>query len=271
MHYTKRTPRVVKAAKLKKAAERKRRGQMLVEGSNALQAATDQGEILDLFATDEAFIEYRELIEQAARAGAYVHRIDDSAKHALADTVTSPGLFGVCRTILQPVDAILDEDPQLLVVGVDTQEPGNCGTLIRLAAALGADAIIFAGDSADPQGGKAVRSSAGSIFTIPVARVEDPSELVEELHRRNINTVATTLHAPHSLHDPKISASLASPTAWLFGNEAHGLRDKVANSATLQVRLPMSPRVESLNVAAAAAICVWESARALGTVTDKQP
>ena len=179
---------------------------------------------------------------------------------ALSETVTPAGLVAVCRLPDTSLDVILAADPALIVVAVDISDPGNAGTLIRLADAMGAAAVVFAGDAVDPFNGKSVRSSAGSILTVPVCSDADTSALVGRLRTAGLQILATTLTGELSLDDAQ--SILAARTAWLFGPESRGLSEEVAGLADSRVVIPMSGGVDSLNVAAAAAICLYQSARA---------
>jgi TrmH family RNA methyltransferase len=143
---------------------------------------------------------------------------------------------------------------------VGTSEPGNAGTLIRIADALGADAVVLAGDGVDPYNGKCLRASAGSIFALPVLEEPDVNALVTALRQAGLAILATTLDGQLSLDD----ADLSGPTAWFFGSEAHGLSGEVAALADARVRIPMRGSAESLNIAAAAAICLYQSASRFG-------
>jgi TrmH family RNA methyltransferase len=148
--------------------------------------------------------------------------------------------------------------PRLVAVGVDTADPGNAGTLIRIADAMGADAFILAGASVDPYNAKCLRSSAGSIFSVPVIEAPDTHALISYLRYAELVVMASTLNGEKSLDD----IDLRVPTAWLFGSEAHGLSAEVAAAADVRVTIPMAGGAESLNVAAAAAICLYQSAAA---------
>jgi TrmH family RNA methyltransferase len=143
---------------------------------------------------------------------------------------------------------------------VDLSEPGNAGTLIRIAHAMGADAVVFAGQSVDPYNGKCLRSSAGSIFSVPVISESDTAELLSQLRSSGLQLMATTLDGDTSLDDA--DPILAAPTAWIFGPESRGLPAEVAALADQRVAIPMAAGAESLNVAAAAAVCLYQSARA---------
>jgi TrmH family RNA methyltransferase len=134
--------------------------------------------------------------------------------------------------------------------------------LIRIADAMGAAAVVLAGHSVDPYNGKCLRSSAGSIFSVPVLVEADAPAAVGALRAAGLRVLATTLDGEHRLDES--GPLLAEPTAWLFGPESHGLPAGIAELADDRVRIQMVGAAESLNVAAAAAICLYQSARALG-------
>jgi TrmH family RNA methyltransferase len=188
-----------------------------------------------------------------------VHLVTDRAAKALSETVTPVGLVAVCSVPETSLSDVLADAPWLVAVAVEISEPGNAGTLIRIADAMGADAVVLAGHSVDPYNGKCLRASAGSIFTIPVVSAPDAVEAVAALADAGLRVLATTVDGEVSLD----GADLSAPTAWLFGPEAHGLPAEVAGMAAHRVRIPMPGTAESLNVAAAAAICLYQSARAL--------
>ena len=189
-----------------------------------------------------------------------VYPVTERAAKALSETVTPSGLVAVCRLPATGLDEVLAGQPGLVVVAVDLSEPGNAGTLIRLSDAMGAAAVVFAGHSVDPYNGKCLRSSAGSIFALPVIVEPDTAVVAARLRSSGLQVLATTLDGELSLDDT--GTLLSASTAWLFGGEAHGLSTEVAALADHRVRIPMSGGAESLNVAAAAAICLYQSAQA---------
>lgn len=241
------------AAKLLRHVGRKRAGLFLAEGPNLVEAALAQGLVTEVFVTDSALNRFGDLLHSVP-----VHVITDKAAKALSDTVTPVGLVAVCTRPEASLDDVLGASPRLLLVAVETAEPGNAGTLIRIADAMGADAVVFAGDGVDPFNGKCLRASAGSIFALPVLAAPDAPALVAALGGAGLTVLATTLDGETSLDD----VDLARPTAWLFGAEAHGLASELAALADDRVRVPMTGSAESLNIAAAAAICLYQSARA---------
>jgi RNA methyltransferase, TrmH family len=244
---------VAAAIKLHRHVGRRRAARFLAEGPNLVEAALRRGLVSEVFATDAAMARFESLL-----TGTQVHLVTEKAAKALSETVTPVGLVAVCSVPETSLEDVLADSPRLLAVAADISEPGNAGTLIRVADAMGADAVVLAGHSVDPYNGKCLRASAGSIFSIPVVSEADAAAAVSAIGAAGLAVLATTVDGEISLDD----ANLAAPTAWLFGPEAHGLPAELAAIATLRVRIPMPGNAESLNVASAAAICLYQSARA---------
>ena len=251
---TPKSARVVAAVKLQRHTGRIRSGLFLAEGPNLVEAAAARGLVDEVFATAAAVERHRQLLRDLP-----VTLVTEPAAKALSETVTPSGLVAVCRIPDPQLDAVLASTPQLIAVAVDLSEPGNAGTLIRIAHGMGAAAVVFAGHSVDPYNGKCLRSSAGSIFALPVVTEPDIAGLLAQLRSAGLQIVATTLDGDTSLDDASI---LAAPTAWVFGPESQGLPETVTALADHRVLIPMADGAESLNVAAAAAICLYQSARA---------
>ena len=256
--FTERTPRVVEAAKLHRAAARKKAGgKFLAEGENSVEAAVATGAATGIFVTEAAAERYEPVVRTARYMNVFIHHITDRAAQHLAGTSTTPGIFAVCQPVVWTAGKALTGKPQLVCVPVETNDPGNAGTLIRLADAMGADAVVFAGNTVDPQSSKVVRSSAGSLFHIPVARNTNVKDVIGQLKAQGLQILATCADGELPLRDA--GEVLAKPTAWLFGNEAHGLSDEIAAMADHRVSIPIRGRAESLNLATAASICLYES------------
>jgi TrmH family RNA methyltransferase len=186
--------------------------------------------------------------------------ISEKAAAGLSETVTPQGIVAVCRRPDRSVEQVLAASPRLLVALIEPNDPGNLGTVIRTADAAGADAVILDG-GADPYNGKAVRASAGSLFHLPVVSCAT-EELLAGTERIGLQSLATTAAGSSSLDELVDGGELAAPTVWIFGTEAHGLPRSVLEAADRTVRLPIYGRAESLNLAAAAAVCLYASARA---------
>jgi RNA methyltransferase, TrmH family len=244
---------VAAAVKLQRHVGRRRAARFLAEGPNLVEAALRRGLVSEVFVTEAALERHGAML-----ADAPVQLVTERAAKALSDTVTPVGLIAVCSLPQTTLGDVLADAPKLVAVAVEISEPGNAGTLIRVADAMGADAVVLAGNSVDPYNGKCLRASAGSIFTVPVVSETDASATVRALRSEGLQVLATTVDGEVSLDD----ADLAAPTAWLFGPEAHGLSPDIAASASARVCIPMPGHAESLNVASAAAICLYQSARA---------
>lgn len=249
------------AVKLHRHVGRRRAARFLAEGPNLVEAASRRGLVSEVFVTEAASTRFGALL-----ADVPVHLVTERAAKALSDTVTPVGLVAVCSLQETTLSEVLVESPRLVAVAVEISEPGNAGTLIRVADAMGADAVVLAGNSVDPYNGKCLRASAGSIFAVPVVSEPDAPTAVAALGEAGLQVLATTVDGEVSLDD----ADLSEPTAWLFGPEAHGLPLDLAGMATHRVRIPMPGNAESLNVASAAAICLYQSAR-LRATAERQP
>ncbi|MEW2589626.1 RNA methyltransferase [Micromonospora aurantiaca] len=262
--FTPRTPRIVAARRLQRRRDRDQAGRFLAEGPQAVREALARtGTVVELFGTPPALDRYADLAAAAARADVPVSEVTDDALAALAETVAPQGLVAVCRHLDVPLEQAVARGPRLVAVLAGIRDPGNAGTVLRTADAAGAGAVIFAGEAVDPYNGKCVRASAGSLFHVDVVRAADPLAAVEALRAAGLTVFATTGYGDSDLDDLADSGRLAAPTAWLFGSEAHGLPDELTGAADARVRVPLHGRAESLNLAAAAAVCLYSSARAL--------
>lgn len=241
------------AVKLHRHVGRRRASRFLAEGPNLVEAALRRDLVVEAFVTEAAAQRFGPMLGDVP-----VHLVTERAAKALSDTVTPVGLVAVCDVPTTSLEDVLADGPRLIAVAVEISEPGNAGTLIRIADAMDADAVVLAGQSVDPYSGKCLRASAGSIFSIPVVLAVDAAGALSALSEAGLQVLATTVDGELSLDD----AALSGPTAWLFGPEAHGLPTELADAARHRVRIPMPGGAESLNVAAAAAICLYQSARA---------
>lgn len=252
-----RSARVGAARRLKRPSVRREQGRFLVEGAQAVGAALATGDLLEVFVGVSAAGRHRELL---ATARVPVRVVTDEAAAALSETVTPQGLVAVAAL---PGHRLADlVVPKLVAVCVAANDPGNAGTVIRSADAAGADAVVFTDHGVDPFGGKCVRSSAGSHFHLPVIVEPDLDVVVATLRARGCRIVATSGAAAHDVDTAATLGELAGPTAWLFGNEAHGLGSASLAAADATLRVPVYGQAESLNLAVASALCLYASARA---------
>jgi TrmH family RNA methyltransferase len=249
-------PRVKEARKLSRRSVRAERRLFLADGPKAVEGALSAGCVEEVFATPAAAEEY------AGRLGRSVTLVDQRALEALSDSVTPAGVVAVCRFLPEP-PAIAPGD-RLVVLAADVRDPGNAGTLVRTSDAAGADSVWFAGDSVDRYNPKTIRASVGSLFHLPVGAEPDPAHAVRAAQDAGLTVLATSGDGEIDLFEA--DDLLAGPTAWLFGNEAHGLPADLADLADHRVHIPMGGGAESLNLSTAAAVCLFASARAQRTV-----
>jgi TrmH family RNA methyltransferase len=214
-----------------------------------VREALAAGVVDELFATAAAIERYPELTPDASE-------VSDKDAAALSETVTPQGLVAVCRRIDVPLADAL-QDARLVAVLVEPNDPGNAGTILRTADAAGADAVVVVG-GVDIYNGKAVRATAGSLFHLGVCIDATVADVLDG----GLTTLATTGAGDADLDDLIDTGALAEPSAWLFGSEAHGLPESIVAAADHAVRIPIHGRAESLNLAAAAAVCLYASARA---------
>ncbi len=249
---TVRSGRVRHARRLATRAFRAKTDEFLAEGPQAVREALDiDGVVLEVFATpkyDDWRVDHVEW-----------NVVDEALLAEIADAATPQGIVARCRTVVGALDD-LPSRLGLVMVCHDMRDPGNAGAVIRCADAAGADAVILTADSVDPLNPKAVRASAGSLFHLPVVAHRDHGEVAAVLHHRGLQVLAADSGGDVDLFAGGLD--LAQPTAWVMGNEAHGLTPTARELADAVVSVPIFGRAESLNLATAAAVCLYASARA---------
>jgi TrmH family RNA methyltransferase len=245
-----RSPRVTAARRLVKRAFRDRDGRFLAEGPQACrEAAAAPGVLLELYVTAEAADRHADVVAAARAAGADVVRASGEVVATLSGTVTPQGMVGVCARVGATLDDLLGRRPTLVTVLAHARDPGNVGTVIRCSDAAGVGGVVLTEASVDPLNPKAVRASAGSLFHLPVVTGPSVEAVVPALQRAGLRVLAA-------------DGALAGPTAWVFGNEAWGLPESTRALCDEVVKVPIHGRAESLNLATAAAVCLYASARA---------
>ncbi|MEV6108241.1 RNA methyltransferase [Streptomyces sp. NPDC051940] len=265
-----RSARVAAARRLSRRAFRGKERRFLAEGPQAVREAVGHdadGEptLLELFTTVEAAERYADIVDAARAAGARVHTATDEVMAEISHTVTPQGLVGVCRFVDASFEDILAAKPKLVAVLAHVRDPGNAGTVLRCADAAGAEAVILTDASVDLYNPKSVRASVGSLFHVPVAVGVPVERAVEGLRSAGVRIVAADGAGERDLDDELDKGALAGPTAWVFGNEAWGLPEETRALADAVIRVPIHGRAESLNLATAAAVCLYASARAQRT------
>lgn len=256
-----RSPRVRGVAKLARREGRISSGQFLLEGPQAVaEALAFRPElVVELFATPTAFDRYRDIAEGTAASGIDVEFVTDQVLETMADTVTPQGIIAVCRQFPTSLKDILAAEPKLIAILEEVRDPGNAGTIIRAADAAGADAVILTGRSVDLYNPKVVRASTGSIFHLPVSVGVELEAVLLKVHEAGLAILAADIKG-EDLLAARTDGGLTGPTAWLFGNEARGLSDEHFALADRAITVPIYGHAESMNLATAASVCLYESA-----------
>jgi RNA methyltransferase, TrmH family len=258
-------PGLARARRLTKRAFRQGERAFLAEGPQAVTEAIRCGaQVSDLFVTGPARSRHHDLLTAVAGAGIPVHIVSGEVMSELAQTVTPQGVLAVCGFLDVPLATVVTPASRLAVLLANVRDPGNAGTVLRTADAAGAQAVVFADASVDPYNGKCVRASAGSLFHLPVVAGARLTDAVAAMRQAGLRIIAADGRAGRSLDDTDVLARLHEPTAWLFGNEAWGLPADLVALADEAVAVPIYGKAESLNLAAAAAVCLYASARAQG-------
>lgn len=246
----------------KNPEERHRTGLIVAEGTRLAHEALASG-----LALHQAIISPRltrepsgvELLGRIESARVPLRRADDKLLDSLHDAKTHQGiLMLVKRSSIPHHELTASAGPLLILVACGIQDPGNVGSLVRLTDAAGADGFLSTG-GADPFGPKAVRASAGSIFRVPIARISDVAEVaaaLEEMRKAGLKIAGAVPRGGVSHRAAVLSASMAL----CLGSEGAGLPSFVAELLDVRLTIPMNPRVESINVAAAAAVLLFEAA-----------
>ncbi|BCW51593.1 RNA methyltransferase (plasmid) [Arthrobacter sp. StoSoilB13] len=265
------------------ARPRLKRGRFLAEGPQAVRealtlhreriAAGGSAVVHEVFASEACLERLPELADLAE--GTQLRLASDDVLAAMADTVNPQGIVAVCSFVDVSLESVLDAGPRLLAVMCQVRDPGNAGTVLRAADAAGADAVILTGSSVDIYNPKAVRSTAGSLFHLPVVLGADVEDLVARCRALGIGILAADGYGTVNLDqlqdenaarrlgngDVASDYALEAPTAWLFGNEAQGLSDAELALADHRVAVPVYGAAESLNLGTAATVCLYASAR----------
>lgn len=256
-----RADRVKRVRALAGRSARERSGLLLVEGPQSVREAVRfaSERVRDVYVTDGARVAHPEIVDEALEAGLYVHPVTDEVAAALSGDAQ-----GVMAVLTREPDAGLESLPaspsQVLVLS-NVRDPGNAGAAIRVADAAGADAVVLAGDCVDMDSPKVIRSTAGSLFHVPVLRGGALGEVVDALRERGVAVLAADVSGEREL-GPETASLIAAPHAWVMGNEAWGLSSEDLAVVDEAVRIPIRGRAESLNLATATAVCLY--ARVLG-------
>lgn len=231
----------------------------LVEGPQAVREALRATSVEELFVTQQAADRHADLLAGASDDTA-VRPVTDAAMAALASTVNPQGLVAVCRFLDVALAAAITRTTGLVAVLAEVRDPGNAGTVLRTADAAGADAVVVTERSVDVYNPKCVRSSAGSLFHLPVVTGVDLPAAVRHARSVGLGVLLADAGAERTIDDA--ADVLRHPTAWVFGNEAWGVPDGGGVAADAVLSVPIHGQAESLNLAVSAAVCLYATARA---------
>lgn len=227
----------------------------VVEGETLVLEALAAGLALEALFVDSDADPVPPVVARVAAAGYRVHTLERGVLERVSDTVSPQPVLAVvpcCDVSLDRTRGV-----PLVVVCVDVRDPGNAGNIARGAEAAGAGAIVFCAGSVDPFNPKTVRSSAGSLFHVPIVSGGDPADVLERLGEWGYQRLGTVAGGGEPYHDVDFSG----PTAVVVGNEAHGLPMAVDACLDRRVTIPMVGRAESLNVSMASALICFEALR----------
>ena len=251
---------------------RTREGWLAVEGPLLVEEALNAGSaefrpgklvcasaFRGVVVTPAAAQTFASLLERAPREAERL-KISDNLFSSIAQTVSPQGIAALIEIQPPPLDAVLDLPDAVLPVACGLQDPGNLGSVLRTAEALGAAAVICLKSTVSPSNPKVVRACAGAVFRLPVFTGIEAGQLFELMRRKNVRVVAANRESPHRISE----ANLLGAVAFLIGNEAGGLSDELLEQAGLRLSIPLCPNVNSINAAMAAGIFLYEAARQRG-------
>ncbi len=233
------------------AQVRKKEGLSVIDGVHLVEACLASGRALEFVAVSESGMRRPEIARLAAAAAVEVTQFPDALFEALSTVVHGAGIVAAMRT---PRDAMPEAIAGDCLLLEHLQDPGNMGSLLRSAAAAGVRQVFCSPHTVYAWSPKVLRAGQGAHFALEII---EGVELELVVARLRVPLLATTSHGSHSVYE----ADLRKPVGWLFGNEGAGVSDALAAHATQQLSIPMPGVAESLNVAAAGAICMFEAVR----------
>jgi TrmH family RNA methyltransferase len=258
-----RSARVKDARQLTVGKHRRVRGEFLAEGPQAVREALAAGAVLELFVEQDSLERRADDVVAAERAGIPAHLVEHGGFVGLVSAQSPQGVVARCRWEPAHLRGVLAQPgPGQLALAHEMADPGNAGALIRVADAAGARGVALSDRSVDPTNPKCVRATAGSLFHLPVVASGDTPTALSAVRAAGYRVLAADVTADSvDLFAAEAAGLLDGRVAWVFGNEAHGLPDDVLAACDRVVRIPILGRAESLNLATAAAVCLYAVTR----------
>lgn len=250
--------RVTRVRALHSRSGRRKAGRFAVEGPQGVLSALVAGiRVHDLLVDESTQLSFVDLIARAERAGTRITSVTPAVMSAMSDTQQPQGVLAVCDLLPQFDLAGLMAAPGAVVVLEAVSDPGNVGTAIRTCDSVSAAGVVLTPESADIHGGKVVRSTAGSLFHLPVLAGRELDAIVAAAHAAGRTVALATGDGDVSLFDAVDAGTVDDQTCWVIGSEAHGASEEARSSADVRIAIPMTGRAESLNAAVAAAIVLY--------------
>jgi TrmH family RNA methyltransferase len=250
--------RVRSVRALSRRSARQRAGLFLAEGPQAVGevVAHRPDTIQDLYFEAQPGGWQASLLDKAGAEDLCVHEVSHEVLVAMSDALAPQGIIAVCRPVDVELETVLGRPARFLVILTNVRDPGNAGTVIRGADAAGADAVLLSDSSVDIYNPKVVRSTAGSLFHLPIVTGVPIAILLDRVRAAGLSLLAADGGGGTLLGE----VDLAKPHAWVMGNEAWGLEPQVRAACDSVVRVPIYGKAESLNLAMAATLCMYQSA-----------
>ena len=257
-------PLIKQVRKLHRSKERQKQNLLLIEGTNSIEAAFGADYKLDIiFYTEQWQSSHPQLSRKIVEKEVKTQLVDRPVLNAIATTVNPDGVVATA-----PRPNLTDQNLKINRLGIALeriQDPGNLGTIIRTAAATEVDGLWLSSDSVDLYSPKVLRASAGQWFQLPMVTGEDLPQLIKQQQQQEVQIIATTSKATQTYWDVDFSL----PSLILLGNEGAGLSSELIDLADRQIKIPLANQVESLNVAIASALLLYEARRQLSVSSNQ--
>jgi TrmH family RNA methyltransferase len=239
--------------------QRKKEHAFLIEGVKMVEEALRDKAGVSMVVAAPGLVQHhgKGVLKLAESRAIDVLWISAALMDALSESKTPQPVMAVVKMPEHSLDALFSRDPGLIVIAHQLQDPGNLGTIIRTAEAVGASGMAITPNTVDPFNAKAIRASMGSILRLPIVHIGDLTAFIKTCKQQGYQTVATVLTGERTHFD----IDLTKPTVVIFGQEGAGLPQEVLSTIDLQIRIPMAATIESLNVATAAAVILYEVLR----------
>ncbi|HEX9021429.1 MAG TPA: RNA methyltransferase [Nitrospirota bacterium] len=238
---------------------RKKEQAFLIEGVKMVEEALRDDLGVRMLAAAPSLLHHhgKGVLKLAERRSVDVLWVSERLMDAISESKTPQPVMAAIHMKERSVDSLLADPSGLVVVAHQLQDPGNLGAIIRTAEAAGAGGVALAPNTVDPYGAKALRASMGSVLRLPVARIEDVPAFLKACKQKGFQTAATS-PAGDTTH---FDIDLTKSTVVVLGQEGAGLPQDIMANIDLRVRIPMAKTIDSLNVATAAAVILYEAVR----------